>query len=155
LTLSSSRLPPVSQVLQNRAHPPKSPRLKRTQHMDIRTPLAGRKDAGPSGTKWVGVAFRCPLLLLTGYLCAIYAPSAGHGFIKDDFGWIANSTVTSAHDVVRLFASNVGFYRPAVSLTFGFNHLVFGLAPLGYGLTNLALVLLTVLAIRSLTVSIG
>jgi hypothetical protein len=101
------------------------------------------------------VAFRHPLLLLTLYLCAIYAPSAGHGFIKDDFGWIAESILRSPTDVVRLFGSNVGFYRPAISLTFGLNHLMFGLAPLGYGLTNLALVLLTVVAIRSLAVSVG
>jgi hypothetical protein len=99
--------------------------------------------------------FRYPLALLTFYLCAIYAPSAGRGFIKDDFGWIANSTLTAPSDVLRLFASNVGFYRPLVSLSFGLDHLLFGLRPLGYGLTNLALVLLTVLAIRSLALSIG
>jgi hypothetical protein len=115
--------------------------------MQIRSPSAARKRTSP--------AVGHPLLLLVLYLCAIYAPSAGHGFIKDDFGWIASSSLTSPRDVVRVFASNVGFYRPAVSLTFGLNRLMFGLAPVGYGLTNLALVLLTVVAIRSLAVSVG
>ncbi len=43
-------------------------------------------------------------------------------------------------DIVRLIApAAAGFFRPVVSLTFAIDHAIFGLDPLGYGLTNVAL----------------
>ena len=69
----------------------------------------------------------------------VYVPAIGRGFIKDDFVWIATSRVGSAADVAALFASNTGFYRPLVSLTFAADHALWGLNALGYGVTNLVL----------------
>jgi hypothetical protein len=73
-------------------------------------------------------------------IAMVYGCDAGHGFVKDDFVWIANSRVKSPGDIVRLIAPGAaGFFRPIVSLTFSIDHALFGLDPLGYGLTNLAL----------------
>ena len=47
-------------------------------------------------------------LLLAAFL-VIYLPDVGHGFIKDDFGWIAGSQVTSAYDVVSCSSAMVVF----------------------------------------------
>jgi hypothetical protein len=73
-------------------------------------------------------------------IAMVYGCDAGHGFVKDDFVWIANSRVNSPGDIVRLIAPGAaGFFRPIVSLTFSIDHALFGLDPLGYGLTNVAL----------------
>jgi hypothetical protein len=87
-------------------------------------------------------------LVLTAFLLpaavflAVYGPAVGHGFISDDFGWIAHSRIESWGSLTSLRARQHDFYRPLVSLTFAVNYLVFGNEPLGYGLTNLALALL-------------
>ena len=83
-----------------------------------------------------------PLIALTAgavAVCAIYLPDLGHGFLRDDFRWIRVGHLGSASDVVRVFASEVGFYRPLVLASFGLEHALFGLAPFPYGLTNLLL----------------
>lgn len=67
---------------------------------------------------------------------AIYGSSVGKGFVADDFGWILDSRVASAHDLKELFFKSSGFYRPVVGLTFAADYLIFGTHPLGYGLTN-------------------
>ena len=67
---------------------------------------------------------------------AIYGSSVGKGFVADDFGWILDSRVDSAHDLGALFFKSTGFYRPVVGLTFAANYAMFGTHPLGYGLTN-------------------
>ena len=73
-------------------------------------------------------------------LAIVYGCDAGHGFVKDDFAWIANSRVEGPRDIVRLIApAAAGFFRPVVSLTFAIDHAIFGLDPIGYGLTNVAL----------------
>lgn len=88
------------------------------------------------------------VIVLTAAFLAIYLPDLGHGLIKDDFGWIRSSTLHRPADVLGLFlAAPTGFYRPLVALTFGVDALVFGLHPLGYALTNLALVFATTGAI--------
>jgi hypothetical protein len=83
------------------------------------------------------------LLLAAGVLCvaflAIYGPDIGHGFVKDDFRWILSSRTEHLEDLAALFRSNVGFYRPLVSLTFAADYGVWGVRPLGYGLTNLTI----------------
>jgi len=83
------------------------------------------------------------LLLAAGVLCSaflvIYLPDIGHGFIKDDFVWILSSRSERLSDLIALFTSNVGFYRPLVALTFAADYGVWGIQPFGYGLTNLAL----------------
>jgi hypothetical protein len=78
---------------------------------------------------------------LAAVFATIYLPDIGHGFIKDDFRWIRSSRVIDAGDAVALFATNVGFYRPIVSLTFAADYAVSGLNALGYGITNLTLLL--------------
>lgn len=88
-------------------------------------------------------------------LLAIYTPVLGRGFIKDDFRWIATGRINDLSDLWRIFTINVGFYRPLVSATFGIDYHIFGLQPLGYGLTNLLLLLLSVLAVRGVAVRIG
>jgi hypothetical protein len=82
------------------------------------------------------------LLLAAGVLCSaffvIYLPDIGHGFVKDDFVWILSSRSMHLSDLVALFRTNVGFYRPLVSLTFAADYGIWGMQPFGYGLTNLA-----------------
>ncbi len=78
-------------------------------------------------------------LLLVAFL-VIYLPDVGHGFIKDDFGWIAGSRVTSAHDVGELFERNAGFYRPLVSASFAADYALWRFDPFAYGITNLIVV---------------
>ncbi len=72
----------------------------------------------------------------------IYAPDVGHGFVKDDFGWILRSRVGSVGELGRLFARSDGFYRPAVAVSFALNEWACGLAARCYGFVNLALALL-------------
>ena len=81
------------------------------------------------------------LLLAAGVLCTaflvVYLPDVGHGFVKDDFFWILSSRSEQPSDLIALFTSNVGFYRPLVALTFAADYRVWGMQPFGYGLTNL------------------
>jgi hypothetical protein len=78
-------------------------------------------------------------LVLFVALCAVYLPDVGHGFVKDDFGWIRDSRLSSWSDAGDLFAAPSGFFRPAVSLSFALNRSTCGLRPFCYGLTNLVL----------------
>lgn len=71
-----------------------------------------------------------------------YGPDSGHGFYKDDFRWIVESRARTSDDLLRLFSTDNGFYRPIVSLTFAANEALFGAWARGYALTNLALLLL-------------
>src|SRR5262249_51708846 len=71
-----------------------------------------------------------------------YLPDLGHGFIKDDFGWIVGARVEHPGDLGSIFRQPVGFYRPLVTLTFTADRALFGLRPFPYGCTNLALLLL-------------
>jgi hypothetical protein len=90
---------------------------------------------------------------------AVYGPAVGHGFISDDFGWIAHSRVESWSALTELRARQHDFYRPLVSLSFAVNYLISGNAASGYGLTNLALALLcaglVVILLRQLDLPIG
>src|SRR5687767_13492322 len=86
------------------------------------------------------MAVAAAALLATLFL-VIYLPDVGHGFIADDFGWIAESRLGSVSDAIGLFTANVGFYRPVVSLSFALDHAIWGTNAFGYGLTNLALCL--------------
>jgi hypothetical protein len=99
----------------------------------------------------VGVSSAAGVLLLI----VIYAVDAGHGFIKDDFQWIATSRIVVPGDLSRLLAAPTGFFRPVVSLSFAANYAMFGLWPRGYGLTNLALLLACVVVIVRLLYDAG
>ena len=72
----------------------------------------------------------------------VYLPTAGLGFISDDYAWTRHGRLGGAEDVARIFTTSVGFYRPLVSLSFGATHAMVGLSPRWFGLTNLVLALL-------------
>jgi hypothetical protein len=76
-----------------------------------------------------------------GIFLVVYGIHAGHGFVQDDYSWVLHSRSRSLADLARLFVRDNGFYRPVVSLSFAVNEWLFGAAPLGYGLTNIALAL--------------
>jgi hypothetical protein len=86
----------------------------------------------------------CPVwaaafLLLTAFNL-VYGPDVGHGFVKDDFGWVARSQLSSLHNMAAVLTeAPSGFFRPVVSLSFGINRWICGLDPRCYGLTNLLL----------------
>jgi hypothetical protein len=69
----------------------------------------------------------------------IYLPDVGHGFVKDDFGWVANGSVQSWQNARSLFRVPAGFFRPVVSLSFAVNQRVCGLNSKCYGITNFLL----------------
>jgi len=85
----------------------------------------------------------------------IYGFDCGHGFISDDFAWISHGRIEDWASVSRLFGTSVGFYRPLTSLSFGINYAIFGMAPLGYGLTNLGLAILCAWLITVLASELG
>lgn len=93
------------------------------------------------------------LLLLV--LLVIYLPDLGHGFIKDDFVWIESNQVRSLTDLLAPFTEAPDFYRPLVSLSFSADWWLFGAEPLGYGLTNLAFLLVAAAILSSLAVALG
>src|SRR5215208_6049005 len=94
------------------------------------------------------------LAMLAAFLL-IYLPDVGHGFISDDFRWIVESRAASAGDLLAPFRTNTGFYRPIVSLTFANDFAFWGTNAFGYGLTNLALCLLTAAALVALARRLG
>ncbi len=79
--------------------------------------------------------------LLIALFAAIYAPALGHGFVKDDFRWIASAEMHSRADLAHIFSTNVGFYRPLVTTSFAFDRAIWNLDARGYALTNVTLVL--------------
>lgn len=82
---------------------------------------------------------RVVAVVLAAIFAAIYADGLGRGFVKDDFRWIAAADVHSAGDLQRIFATNVGFYRPLVTLSFAIDRGIWNLDPRGYAFTNLIL----------------
>jgi hypothetical protein len=89
------------------------------------------------------------------FVVLIYIFDAGHGFVKDDFGWILTSRVEALGDVRRLMDASTGFFRPIVSLSFALNYAWFGMRPIGYGLTNLALALACMFTLMALMRALG
>ena len=86
-----------------------------------------------------GSKMRVVAVVLAAIFAAIYADGLGRGFVKDDFRWIAAADIHSAGDLQRIFATNVGFYRPLVTLSFAIDRGVWNLDPRGYAFTNLML----------------
>ena len=76
---------------------------------------------------------------MAGVFLVVYLPDIGHGFISDDFRWIVEGRSDSIGDLIALFGTNTGFYRPIVSWSFAADHAAWGSNPFGYGLTNLTL----------------
>jgi hypothetical protein len=98
-----------------------------------------------------GLALSGPFLVFL----AIYGPSVGHGFVRDDYAWMLHSQLGGWDDLLRVLGSDIGFYRPVVGLTFSFNEWLFGSQPFGYGATNLLLAAGCGWAIASLARALG
>jgi hypothetical protein len=90
---------------------------------------------------------------LVGLTLLAYVPFLDTGFAgTDSLPLVVTSRFTSIGEAAQLFARPVMagtrfeqgeiIYRPFVSFTFGLDHLVWGLNPLGYHITNLGLHLL-------------
>ena len=92
---------------------------------------------------------------LLAILIAIYGSGIGKGFVKDDVVWVGANHVTSWSDVRALLFRTDGFYRPVVAATFALDRAVYGLAPFGFGVTNLILLLLGACALAYVATSIG
>jgi hypothetical protein len=92
---------------------------------------------------------------LLAILIAIYGPGIGKGFVKDDVVWVGANHVTSWSDARALLFRTDGFYRPVVAATFALDRAVYGLAPFGFGVTNLILLLLGAGALAYLATSLG
>jgi hypothetical protein len=73
---------------------------------------------------------------------AVYAPSAGHGFISDDFGWILHDRLENATGIARILFQDNGFYRPIVGISFALNEAAFGVDARPYGIVNVILALI-------------
>ena len=90
-------------------------------------------------------------LILLAALLAVYLPDIGHGFVKDDFNWIATSQLNAE----VLLGAPTGFFRPAVSASFAINRAACGLSPFCYGLTNLMLLLAAAAGVAVLARAVG
>ncbi len=88
------------------------------------------------------------LLVLAG-VCAIYVPDIGHGFVRDDVGWI-NHGRSAWKDPTILFKAPSGQFRPAMSASFTLESAVCGVNAFCYGLTNFWLFLACSLAVIAL-----
>jgi hypothetical protein len=89
-------------------------------------------------------------LLLFAAACAIYLPDVGHGFIRDDVGWVGQNGMSSWSDARHVLDTRAGLFRPAVSLTFAIERRACGTRALCYGLTNFALLIACALAVYAL-----
>jgi hypothetical protein len=101
--------------------------------------------------------------LLLAVVLAAWGPILGFDFTDvDTFALIASGRVASAADLAQLLGQptmagrmpNASFYRPATSLSFGFDWALWGLRPVGYHLTDLLLHLAAVLLLWRLLAKI-
>lgn len=117
-------------------------------------------DSAASAPRWRPQWWRQPGLgpqavLIAAVFGIVYLPDAGHGFIKDDFGWILRSRIASPADLFRVFVETGGFFRPIVALSFEADRRLFGLHPLAFGLTNVALAAACAVALYRLACALG
>ena len=84
-------------------------------------------------------------------LTLAYLPDIGHGFIADDFAWVAHGHVAGVSDLTgRLLMSVGGFFRPVLLLSFAANRMLSGVSPFGFALGNLLLACAVAAAIVAL-----
>ncbi len=104
-----------------------------------------RRPAWPTVFGWVAVCF-----------VLVYAADIGRGFIKDDFSWVLHSRIGTTADVRAAFVRTpMGFYRPMVTLSFGLDQRLFGVAPMAYAWTNFALALAVAALVAATAASMG
>lgn len=92
---------------------------------------------------------------LLAVLLTIYLPDIGHGFLRDDFRWIDQGRSESLSQVGALFTTNVGFYRPIVSVSFAADYALWELNAFGYALTNLLLLVACAALLAALARQLG
>jgi hypothetical protein len=105
------------------------------------TVISPGEEAGPRSYWSVAV-----ILVLVAF-GLLFAQTAGYGMLgHDTYPIIATSRVQGPGDFVGNFTERLmdgrypgAFYRPLLNLTFALDYAVWGLAPIGYQLTNLAL----------------
>ncbi len=119
--------------------------------MALVRPLHGIADSATSPRWFRATVAAAPFVLFT----AVYLPQTRYGLMLDDYAWILHSRVRSLADLLNLFRSADGFYRPIVALTFAVDERLFGTLALGYGLTNMLLAFCCTMAIGSLARAIG
>ncbi|HWF87098.1 MAG TPA: hypothetical protein VG222_19710 [Vicinamibacterales bacterium] len=89
------------------------------------------------------------------FVVAVYCPDVGRGFVKDDFTWIRAAKTAIAYPSTIVRQRDVGFYRPAITLTFLADYAWHGWHARGYGWTNLALCGLCAAALAGLARTLG
>jgi hypothetical protein len=92
---------------------------------------------------------------LLAVLLTIYLPDIGHGFLRDDFRWIDQGRADSLSQIGSLFTTNVGFYRPLVSVSFAADYAVWDLNAFGYAITNLLLLIACAALLAALVRRLG
>jgi hypothetical protein len=90
------------------------------------------------------------------FVCTVYLPDLGRGFVKDDFGWVATGARVM-HEPWKAFSLDASgtFYRPLVTLSFAADYALHGLVSRGYGFTNFVLYLGCALAIDLLLLELN
>lgn len=88
-------------------------------------------------------------------LLTIYLPDIGHGFLRDDFRWINEGRAENVSQLLDLFQTNVGFYRPLVSVSFAVDYAIWDLNAFGYAITNLLLLIADAVLVAALALRLG
>jgi len=90
------------------------------------------------------------------FLAVVYVPDIGHGFLKDDFGWVAAASRISARPWTAFVSDFTGtFYRPIITLTFAADYALYGLHPFGYGVSNLLMLVACALLLSGVLHHLG
>ena len=89
-------------------------------------------------------------LVLFAAVCAIYLPDVGHGFIRDDAGWVGHNDLSSWEGARELLQARAGLFRPTVLLSFAIERHACGTEPMCYGLTNFVLLLACAIGVVAL-----
>lgn len=115
--------PPVARRAERAPAPPRAPRVR-----------------AASVVPWTWLA------LVAAVATAVYANSLGGGLLYDDANAIRNNPFVRNGDVAGILAepswwgsSRGPLWRPLTTLTFALDHALWGLAPLGYHVGNVAL----------------
>jgi hypothetical protein len=97
---------------------------------------------------------RAAIALTIAWLMA-YGATVFGGFVRDDFGWVYHSRLTSWASIPEIFSGSHLFYRPLVQFSFGITEWIFGVNAMPYALTNLLLGLACAAAIFALARALG